>query len=127
MRYLLHDSGGAGELRNQQVLGDASPIEFDEDGRAGPVGDELAEKVAAMDAHVSLGKRVRGDAADETDDANGEADEDFDAEAFVDRTPMEDVVADIESGDYDDHLEAIKDAADRQGVEKAVDKRPAGE
>ena len=47
----------------------------------------------------------------------------FDAAGFVNRTPMDDVVDDIESGDYDDHLEAIKEAADREGVQDAVSER----
>lgn len=64
MRYLTHDSGEAAVLKNTQVLGDASPLEFDEDGRAGPLEDELAEKVAAMHLHVELGERAGGDPAD---------------------------------------------------------------
>lgn len=122
MRYLNHDSGEATTLKNSQVLGDDSPLEFDADGRAGPLDDARAEKIAAMHRHVTLGERARQ--SDETDENADEAETDgFDAEAFVDRTPMEDVVADIESGEYDEHLDAIVNAAERAGVEDAVDAR----
>lgn len=50
-------------------------------------------------------------------------DSDFDAAVFVARTPMEDVVEDIESGDYDEHLDEIEEAADRQGVQDAIAER----
>jgi len=116
MRYLRHDSGEKSVLQNTQVLGDDSPLEFDDEGRAGPVKDSLAEKVAAMHKYVHLGRRVReGDEPEE--------DEGFDAETFVDRTPMDDVVDDIESGEYDDHLDEIEAEAERQGVIDAVDER----
>jgi len=53
-----------------------------------------------------------------------EGSESFDAAAFVDRTPMEGVVTDIESGEYDAHLDTIEaaeaEARDRQGVADAV-------
>lgn len=58
----------------------------------------------------------------ESDDSDTDSDE-FDAEAFVDRTPMGNVIADIESGDYDDHLDEIEAVAQRQGVTNAVDDR----
>ena len=63
MRYLIHDSGDSVSVKNAQVLGEESPLEFDDDGRAGPVADELAETVAAMDAHVTVGGRVRDHSA----------------------------------------------------------------
>lgn len=59
MRYLNHDSGEAATLHNAQILGDESPLEFDEDGRAGPLDDDIAAKVAAMDRHVTVGRRDR--------------------------------------------------------------------
>jgi hypothetical protein len=49
--------------------------------------------------------------------------EDFDVAAFVDRTPMDDVVADIKSGEYDAHLDAIEAEASRQGVLDTIDGR----
>jgi len=122
MRYLRHDSGEAVSVTNRQALGDESPLEFDEDGRAGPLSDDVAETVAAMDAHITLGKRVPRDR-----DSNAGTDVGFDAGGFVDRTPMDDIVEDIESGDYDAHLDAIAAAEgegrDREGVADAVDKR----
>jgi hypothetical protein len=113
--FLKHDSDGAAELRNQQVLGDDSPLEFDEDGYA-EVDDAVGEKLLAMHRHIQRG----GHGPDNGDETDGDG---FEAEAFVDRTPMDDVVDDIESGEYDDHLDAIADAADRQGVLDAVDDR----
>lgn len=118
MRYLQHESGEATTLKNAQVLGGDSPLAFDEDGRAGPIEDVKAEKVSAMHKYVHLGRRARGSSDDEDD--GGEA---FDAETFVDRTPMDDVVDDLESGDYDEHLDAIETAADRQGVLDAIEER----
>ncbi|QLH78678.1 hypothetical protein HZS55_15890 [Halosimplex rubrum] len=58
------------------------------------------------------------------DSADGEGDG-FDAAAFVDRTPMDDVVEDIQAGEADDHLRAVAEAADRVGVEDAVGQRRA--
>jgi len=64
--------------------------------------------------------------ASETDESESHesAADDFDAESFVDRTPMADVVGDIESGDYDAHLDAIARAEtegrDRNGVADAI-------
>lgn len=59
------------------------------------------------------------------DDESESADDGFDADAFVDRTPMEDVVEDIRAGEVDDHLDAVAEAADRVGVEDAVGERRA--
>jgi len=79
-----------------------------------------------------VGKRVRdhsaaddGGAGHEDDVDEDDVDEDgaFDAAAFVDRTPMEAVVEDIESGEVDAHLEEIAAAADRVGVQDAVESR----
>jgi hypothetical protein len=106
--WLRHDSGGPAELRNSQVLGDDSPLEFDEDGYA-EVDAVRGEMLLTMHRHISQARPP------ETDD--------FDAAAFVDRTPMDDVVADIESGEYDAHLDAIEAEASRQGVLDALDER----
>jgi len=110
--YLKHESGSSAELRNQQVLGDDSPLVFDEEGYA-EVDDARGEKLLTMHRHIEPGGH-----GPET----GGADE-FDAGTFVDRTPMSDVVEDIETGEYDDHLDAIADEASRQGVLDAVDAR----
>jgi hypothetical protein len=50
-------------------------------------------------------------------------DDDFDVNGFLDRTPVEDVVDDIEAGQADDHLAAVAKTADRVTVERAVDDR----
>lgn len=47
----------------------------------------------------------------------------FDATAFTDRTPVSDVVDDIEAGEADGHLDAVKEADDRVTVEQAVEDR----
>jgi hypothetical protein len=112
MAWLRHDSGGAATLKNQQVLGPDSPLKFDADGYA-EVADDVVDQLLAMHAHV---EQVSAPADNDTDGA----DDGFDAAAFVDRTPMDPVVADIESGDYDAHLDAIEAAASRQGVLDAV-------
>lgn len=54
MAYLRHDSGGPSTLKNEQVLGDDSPLEFDGDGYAGPVDDDDATIIEAMHSHVSV-------------------------------------------------------------------------
>jgi|GEM_PF-1468934 hypothetical protein len=142
MPYLKHESGGAGELRNSQILGDRSPLEFDEDGYAFVEDPAVADKLLAMHRHIERGghgpdggggseaESESGTEAPPTDNAPDregvtyDPDQaEFDAAEFVDRTPMDDVVDDIESGDYDDHLEAIKEAADREGVQDAVSER----
>lgn len=72
MRYLCHDSGGSATLKNAQVLGDESPLSFDDEGRAGPLDDDLAAKVAAMDRHVTLGEQDRQPAMCEVVKSDGE-------------------------------------------------------
>jgi len=72
-----------------------------------------------------------GDDTDANDTAvNDEADtederSEFDVDAFLDRTPMEDVVADIAAGVTDGHLDAVAEAAERKGVQEAVKDRRA--
>ncbi|WP_255170104.1 hypothetical protein [Natrononativus amylolyticus] len=52
-----------------------------------------------------------------------------DSTAFVDRTPMTDIIDDIAAGDADDHLDAIETAErngrDRNGVVNAIEERRA--
>lgn len=65
-------------------------------------------------------------AAEETDsdtDEDAEPAAEFDATAFVDRTPMSVVIEDLETGDYDTHLDAIEAAAERVGVQDAIEER----
>jgi len=64
-----------------------------------------------------------GDA--DTDDEQADTDSGFDAETFVDRTPVADVVDDIEAGKADGHLDAVADADGRATTQKAVEDRKA--
>jgi len=64
------------------------------------------------------------DTTDEEDVEPGET-EGFDAEAFVDRKPMDVVTDDIHAGDVDEHLNAVQEAAGRVGVQDAVGERRA--
>lgn len=59
----------------------------------------------------------------DTEDTDAEDAEEFDAGAFVDRTPMGDVIDDLESGEYDEHLDAIESEASRRGVLDAISAR----
>lgn len=94
------------------------------------------DRVDVSDAFAAYLREERGDFrivdvqdADyrEVDDATDDQDEseEFDAAAFVDRTPMDDVIDDIHSGDVDEHLDAIGEAADRVGIDDAVGERRA--
>jgi hypothetical protein len=106
-------------------LAEDGTLQF-EDGVA-TVADE-ARAAAIADRYTGI-EYLESDAdADRDDDSDDEAEaEGFDAASFVDRTPMDDVVEDLESGDYDDHLDAIAaaeaDKRDREGVADAVDAR----
>ncbi|WP_137288632.1 hypothetical protein [Natronorubrum halophilum] len=55
MPYLKHESGEATELRNSQILGDDSPLEFDEDGYAFVDDPDVAKKLLAMHRHIERG------------------------------------------------------------------------
>lgn len=103
-------------------LGPESPLAF-EDGHALVEDEDSADRLVRSRPPIEYaGSGGNGGDPSYFDGATDE-DEEFDAEAFVDRTPMSDVVADIESGDYDDHLDAIEAAADRVGVQDAIDAR----
>lgn len=130
MPYLKHESGEAAELRNQQVLGDDSPLEFDDDGYAEVDDPEVADKLLTMHRHIARGGHGPSGSPDASTSGKSESEGEigeFDAESFVDRTPMETVVDDIISGDYDAHLDAIEAAEDagrdRDGVADAIDDR----
>jgi hypothetical protein len=120
--WLRHDSHGPATLKNAQILGSDSPLEFDEDGYA-EVDDDDGRQLVAMHTHV---ERATPPGHGEVD-SEPDAVEAFDAEAFVDRTPMAEVVDDIESGDVDAHLDAIESAEaghrDREGVADAIAER----
>jgi len=111
MVWIRHESGEQTVIKNGQALGPESPLETDEAGYAEVEDEDRAALLTTLDPNV-----VRTSEPDTDDD-------EFDAAEFVDRTPMDVVIDDIESGDVDDHLEAIKEAADREGVQDAVSER----
>jgi hypothetical protein len=111
MVWIHHESGEQTVIKNGQALGPESPLETDEAGYAEVEDEDRAALLTTLDPNV-----VRTSEPDTDDD-------EFDAAEFVDRTPMDVVIDDIESGDVDDHLEAIKEAADREGVQDAVSER----
>ena len=61
--------------------------------------------------------------ADDTEDDDGG--NEFDVEAFVTRTPVEDVADDIRAGEADEHLEAVDEEATRVTVQDAIGERRA--
>ena len=93
------------------------------------VEDEArAEAIADRYAAITYdGSTADSETPEETVESDDTFDDGFDPAAFADRTPMIDVVEDIESGDYDAHLDAIEAAEsegrDRDGVADAIDER----
>ncbi len=81
------------------------------------VEKDTAEKSDAGDDEGETDSDEQADQDDETDD--------FDVDAFLDRTPVDDVVEDIEAGEVDDHLDAVAEAAGRVTVEDAIGQRRA--
>jgi len=114
----------SGTVQAGQILGE--PLEF-EDGEAVVEEEEDARELSLLHKHLEYaGQFAEEDGASDDEDAEYE-DEEFDAEAFVDRTPVADVVDDIESGEYDDHLDEIlaaeQENRDRKTVQDAVEER----
>lgn len=99
-------------------------VEIAATGETYAVGEEftVGEEVAGQLPPAV--ERVGPDDTDSDDTADTD-DEGFDAEAFVTRRPMEQVIADIESGEYAAHYDAIREAAfanhNRKGVHDALD------
>jgi|AntDeeMetageno51_2_1112566.scaffolds.fasta_scaffold08015_3 hypothetical protein len=118
---LGHDLDDDPELYAGHVL-DEVPLVF-EDGEAIAEDRETARALARRHTHVHIIGAVQEADSDDAVDDDDEGAEEFDASEFVDRTPMSDVVEDLESGDYDDHLDAIDEVAEREGVKDAVDAR----
>jgi len=99
------------------------PVEAAEDGEeSGEDAPEVTIEGGATDEDVEESVEDAEDDGEDTDEG-GEWEEDFDAADFVDRTPMSEVVEDLETGLYDDHLDAIEAEADRVGVQEAIDAR----
>jgi len=108
--YRWTGDGAFHDHRNDRTVEEDDVVELDED---------------VADGHAGF-VRVEED-ANEDELAEDGADGAFDAAAFVDRTPMSDVVDDIESGDYDEHLDEIaaaeQEGRDREGVKEAAEAR----
>jgi len=123
--WLKHESGEATELRNSQVLGDDSPLEFDENGYA-EVDNQRGEKLLTMHRHIERGGHGPPDAEDDADDVDSEGD----GWPFY---PEEKTISEIEEeiADIDDP-ELVRDLAmlegeerDRSGAEDVFDDRLA--
>lgn len=94
------------------------------------VDQELAAYLSDHDAfEVTVEKEPTPDDVDDVEEDEPDSDDDqveaFDAAAFVDRSPMDGVIEDIQAGEVDEHLDAVAEAADRVGVEDAVGERRA--
>lgn len=103
------------------ACGLVEPLHFEE-GYADVDDEEQAVQIVARHKHIHY-PRQHPDASPESSDSSSE----FDAESFVSRIPMSDVVDDIESGEFDAQLDAIEAAEaagkDRIGVQEAIDER----
>ncbi len=95
------------------------------------VDRETAQHLSDRDDFVVTVEKDAGEESDDGDDEDDEADSEddkadgFDVDAFLDRTPVDDVVEDIEAGEVDDHLDAVAEAAGRVTVEDAIGQRRA--
>lgn len=104
--------GGWGAVRNPLDESESVPVEDD------AVVVEERELAHALEAEYGALNLV-----EEPSEAVAETDDAFDAESFLDRIPMTTVVEDIESGEADEHLDALAEQADRQGVQDAISDR----
>jgi len=127
--WLRHESGEATELHNSQVLGDDSPLAFDEDGYA-EVDDQRGQMLLTMHRHIERGGHGPPDAAD-SDDVDVE---DLDGESgTLPLNPEDYTIDDLETevADIEDpaavralkNLEAEQE--DRSGAEDVFDDRLA--
>jgi len=89
--------------------------------------DPSADDEADSESRDSGDEAAAPDGDNSDDEAGGDSDDDdddtFNVESFLDRTPVDVVVEDIEQGQVDDHLDTVEAAADRVTVERAVDDR----
>jgi hypothetical protein len=76
------------------------------------------------DSARSAPENVEESSADEST-ADDVGNKEFDAGAFLDRTPVEDVADDIRAGEADANLDAIADEASRVTVQDAIGERRA--
>lgn len=122
--WLKHESGESAELRNSQVLGDDSPLEFDEDGYA-EVDDQRGEKLLTMHRHIERGGHGPPGAEDD-DDVNGESDgwPFYPEEKTINE--IEEEVADIDDPELVRDLAMLeREGRDRSGAEDVFDDRLA--
>ena len=101
---------------------EAADADADSDSDSDDGSDTAGESNAAAEADGDA------DAGDENDGHRFYSDADqFNAQAFVERTPQRDIRSDLDSGEYDAHLDAILEAEEahkgRQGVHEAVEER----
>ena len=86
--------------------------------------DQMFVPVDDAADHTEVDESEPDESEPDESESHEPAAEAFDAKSFVDRTPMADVIDDIESGDYDAHLDAIAqaetEARDRNGVADAI-------
>lgn len=106
------------------ACGLVEPLQF-EDGYATVEDETTADRIVATHSHIhypATHPDAERSSVPESTDSN-----EFDAESFVDRVPMSDVIDDIESGMVDHQLDAIEsaetDGKDRQGVHDAIEAR----
>lgn len=71
-----------------------------------------------VDHYTDRGFELVGGDGSDNDDVDG-----FDVEAFVERTPVSDVVDDIKAGEADGYLDAVAEEDDRVTVQQAVEER----
>lgn len=134
LELTLDDPDAEHEVNAEQVLGDSSPLVF-EDGYAS-VDDEadaaeMARRYSSIERSTPPegedGERPRLQATAEDEDEppdrdDAQPDEGDDIDQLLDGT-VDEVDDALEAGDYDDRLDEIEDRADRQGVVDAVDDR----
>lgn len=126
--WLYLDLEDEREVFAEQIVGAANtPLSFTDGGYLELEDDDLAEELALRKRHIHVAANHpdadSSEASTSDEGADGDADEAFDPFEFVDRTPMDDIIEDLQSGEYDDRLDAIEDAADRQGVLNTIDER----
>lgn len=107
--------------------GQDEEVELDEDELSLTSEPDLEDDTDdTTEADVAAAADAEGDGDGDGGDGEDEDDE-FDAASFVDRTPQREVIDDIETGEYDEHLDEIAAAEesdrDRRGVERAVNAR----
>lgn len=130
--WLKHESGEPTEVRNSQVLGDDSPLEFGENGFA-EIDDERGRKLLTMHRHIERGGHGPASAADDTNGGGEDVDAaDLEGESgTLPFNPEENTIGELEEkvADVDDvaAVRALKnleaEQQDRSGAEDVFDDR----